>query len=112
MSCLTLLSCPQIHNGPPHSSNFGYSYAKRMIDVQNRCGGRTWETAHGLRAPSGFWGEGSPLGLPKTKWSWGDTWAQQMDMVVAGVSSLLERGVTEACGQPTCIPPALTQGLL
>ncbi|NXX99162.1 FCL synthase, partial [Centropus bengalensis] len=31
-----LLSCPQIHNGPPHSSNFGYSYAKRMIDVQNR----------------------------------------------------------------------------
>ncbi|NWH77467.1 FCL synthase, partial [Piaya cayana] len=32
----SLLSCPQIHNGPPHSSNFGYSYAKRMIDVQNR----------------------------------------------------------------------------
>ncbi|NXU19232.1 FCL synthase, partial [Pardalotus punctatus] len=26
----------QIHNGPPHSSNFGYSYAKRMIDIQNR----------------------------------------------------------------------------
>ncbi|XP_043546811.1 GDP-L-fucose synthase isoform X3 [Chiloscyllium plagiosum] len=25
-----------IHNGPPHRSNFGYSYAKRMIDVQNR----------------------------------------------------------------------------
>ncbi|XP_075599269.1 GDP-L-fucose synthase isoform X1 [Balearica regulorum gibbericeps] len=25
-----------IHNGPPHSSNFGYSYAKRMIDIQNR----------------------------------------------------------------------------
>ncbi|KAG2458522.1 FCL synthase, partial [Polypterus senegalus] len=25
-----------IHNGPPHGSNFGYSYAKRMIDVQNR----------------------------------------------------------------------------
>ena len=24
------------HNGPPHSSNFGYSYAKRMIDVQNK----------------------------------------------------------------------------
>jgi len=26
-----------IHNGPPHPSNEGYSYAKRMIDVQNRC---------------------------------------------------------------------------
>jgi len=25
-----------IHNGPPHDSNYGYSYAKRMIDVQNR----------------------------------------------------------------------------
>ena len=25
-----------VHNGPPHASNFGYSYAKRMIDVQNR----------------------------------------------------------------------------
>lgn len=24
-----------IHNGPPHESNFGYSYAKRLIDVQN-----------------------------------------------------------------------------
>ena len=26
-----------IHNGPPHPSNEGYAYAKRMIDVQNRC---------------------------------------------------------------------------
>lgn len=26
-----------VHNGPPHDSNFGYSYAKRMIDVLNRC---------------------------------------------------------------------------
>lgn len=25
-----------VHNGPPHDSNFGYSYAKRMIDVMNR----------------------------------------------------------------------------
>uniref|UniRef100_A0A915E791 GDP-L-fucose synthase n=1 Tax=Ditylenchus dipsaci TaxID=166011 RepID=A0A915E791_9BILA len=25
-----------IHNGPPHESNFGYSYAKRMIDVLNK----------------------------------------------------------------------------
>lgn len=25
-----------VHNGPPHNSNFGYAYAKRMIDVQNR----------------------------------------------------------------------------
>lgn len=25
-----------IHAGPPHASNYGYAYAKRMIDVQNR----------------------------------------------------------------------------
>tara|TARA_R100000234_G_C4971895_1_gene166592 strand:- start:7 stop:933 length:927 start_codon:yes stop_codon:yes gene_type:complete len=26
----------QIHNGPPHRSNFGYAYAKRMVDVHSR----------------------------------------------------------------------------
>lgn len=25
-----------IHNGPPHESNFGYSYAKRLIDITNK----------------------------------------------------------------------------
>jgi len=25
-----------LHNGPPHNSNFGFSYAKRMVDVLNR----------------------------------------------------------------------------
>ncbi|CAM9687141.1 unnamed protein product [Choristocarpus tenellus] len=26
-----------VHNGPPHTSNEAYAYAKRMIDVLNRC---------------------------------------------------------------------------
>ena len=26
-----------IHLGPPHPSNEGYAYAKRMLDVLNRC---------------------------------------------------------------------------
>lgn len=26
-----------VHSGPPHVSNIGYSYAKRMIDVLNLC---------------------------------------------------------------------------
>ncbi|KAG9307970.1 hypothetical protein JVU11DRAFT_12039 [Chiua virens] len=26
----------KVHLGPPHDSNFGYAYAKRMVDVQNR----------------------------------------------------------------------------
>jgi GDP-L-fucose synthase len=25
-----------VHNGPPHHTNFGYSYAKRMMDVLNK----------------------------------------------------------------------------
>ena len=30
------LTPEQFHNGPPHKSNFGYAYAKRMIDVYSR----------------------------------------------------------------------------
>lgn len=30
------ISEEMLHNGPPHDSNFGYSYAKRMVDVLNR----------------------------------------------------------------------------
>ena len=26
----------QIHNGPPHSSSYGYAYAKRMLDIHSR----------------------------------------------------------------------------
>lgn len=25
----------KVHDGPPHQSNFGYAYAKRLVDVQN-----------------------------------------------------------------------------
>jgi len=37
-----------VHNGPPHDSNFGYSYAKRMIDVQNK----GYHTQHGCHFTS------------------------------------------------------------
>ena len=30
------LSSRDLHNGAPHSSNMGYAYAKRMLDVQSR----------------------------------------------------------------------------
>jgi GDP-L-fucose synthase len=26
----------QIHNGPPHKSNYAYAYAKRMLDIQSK----------------------------------------------------------------------------
>lgn len=37
-----------VHNGPPHDSNFGYSYAKRMIDVQNK----GYQAQHGVKFTS------------------------------------------------------------
>ena len=45
-----------LHDGPPHDSNFGYAYAKRMIDVANRCYARVglvflrWEGGGGTVA--------------------------------------------------------------
>jgi len=47
----------QIHNGPPHKSNFGYAYAKRMIDVQSRA----YRQQHGCNfitaVPNNLFGE-------------------------------------------------------
>ncbi|GFS26355.1 GDP-L-fucose synthase-like [Elysia marginata] len=37
-----------VHNGPPHDSNFGYSFSKRMIDVQNK----GYHTQHGCNFTS------------------------------------------------------------
>ncbi len=33
---LCFLFLCQMHNGDPHESNYGYAYAKRMIDIHNR----------------------------------------------------------------------------
>jgi GDP-L-fucose synthase len=47
----------QLHNGPPHNSNFGYAYAKRMVDVQLRAA----RQQHGLKyisvVPNNMYGE-------------------------------------------------------
>lgn len=32
-----------LHNGPPHDSNYGYAYAKRMIDVMSRTYNETFK---------------------------------------------------------------------
>lgn len=34
----------QLHNGPPHESNFGYAYAKRMLEVQSRAFNKQYGT--------------------------------------------------------------------
>ncbi len=47
----------QIHNGPPHFSNYAYAYAKRMLDVQSRA----YRAQHGCNfitaVPNNLFGE-------------------------------------------------------
>ena len=47
----------QIHAGPPHRSNFGYAYAKRMLDIQSQA----YRQQHGCNfitaAPNNLFGE-------------------------------------------------------
>lgn len=45
-----------IHNGPPHNSNFGYSYAKRMIDVQNRAYSQQYGRCYTAVIPTNVFG--------------------------------------------------------
>ena len=53
----------QLHLGPPHPSNFGYAYAKRMLDVQTRA----IRKQHGLPyitvIPNNLFGEGDNFHL-------------------------------------------------
>jgi len=57
------LTPDQIHNGPPHPSNFGYAYAKRMLEVQTRAYrnqyGLSWKTA----IPGNAYGENDNFDL-------------------------------------------------
>ncbi|KAJ3149618.1 GDP-L-fucose synthase [Geranomyces variabilis] len=58
VSCLSTCIFPEkttypidesmVHNGPPHPSNYGYAYAKRMIDVANRA----WNEQYGCKFTS------------------------------------------------------------
>jgi len=53
----------QIHNGEPHHSNFGYAYAKRMLDVQSRA----YRQQHGCNficaVPNNLYGENDNFDL-------------------------------------------------
>jgi len=46
----------QLHNGPPHQSNFGYAYAKRMIDVSSRAYRQQWGCNYVSVVPNNLYG--------------------------------------------------------
>lgn len=47
----------QIHNGPPHQSNFAYAYAKRMLDVQSRAYRKEYGCNFITAVPNNLFGE-------------------------------------------------------
>jgi len=46
----------QLHNGPPHHSNFGYAYAKRMVDVQSRAYRQQYDCNYITIVPNNLYG--------------------------------------------------------
>lgn len=47
----------QLHNGPPHDSNFGYAYAKRMVDIQLRAARQQYGAQYISVIPNNMYGE-------------------------------------------------------
>ena len=47
----------QFHNGDPHYSNFGYAYAKRMIDIQSRAYRQQYGCNFITAVPNNLFGE-------------------------------------------------------
>lgn len=53
----------QIHNGEPHKSNFGYAYAKRMLDVHSRALRQQYGCNYICAVPNNLYGPGDYFDL-------------------------------------------------
>jgi GDP-L-fucose synthase len=56
------LTVEQLHLGSPHPSNFGYAYAKRMLEVQSRAYREQWGLDYVVAIPTNIYG-------PNDNWS-------------------------------------------
>lgn len=56
------LNPANLHDGPPHPSNFGYAYAKRMLEVQSRAYCEQWGLKYSVAIPTNVYG-------PHDNWS-------------------------------------------
>lgn len=61
--CEYPLKTKDLHNGPPHPSNFGYAYAKRMLDVQCSAYRKEWGCNYIVAIPSNIYGPGDNFNL-------------------------------------------------
>ena len=55
----------QIHAGPPHDTDFGYAYAKRMLDVQSRALRQQYGCNFICAIPNNIYGENDYFNLEK-----------------------------------------------
>ena len=53
----------QLHLGPPHDSNFGYAYAKRMLDVMSRAYRQQYGCIFTTAIPNNLYGENDNFDL-------------------------------------------------
>lgn len=53
----------QIHNGPPHKSNYGYAYAKRMLDIHTKTLRQQYKRKYICAIPNNLYGENDNFDL-------------------------------------------------
>jgi GDP-L-fucose synthase len=56
----------KIHNGEPHHTNFGYAYAKRMLDVQSRSYRRQYGSRFITAVPNNLYGNNDNFHLTQS----------------------------------------------
>lgn len=61
--CEYPLNEKNLHNGPPHPSNFGYAYAKRMLEVQSSAYRKEWGCNFIVAIPTNIYGPGDNFSL-------------------------------------------------
>jgi GDP-L-fucose synthase len=52
-----------LHSGAPHPSNFGYAYAKRMLEVQSRAYREQWGLNYQIAIPANIYGPNDNFNL-------------------------------------------------
>ncbi len=52
-----------LHGGPPHHSNFGYAYAKRMLEVQSSAYRKEWGCNFNVLIPTNIYGPNDNFNL-------------------------------------------------
>jgi len=61
--CAYPLNEKNVHKGPPHPSNFGYAYAKRMLEVQSAAYRKEWGCDYIVVIPTNVYGPNDNFSL-------------------------------------------------